>query len=55
MMQNAIIILSDDESDSGRRQIPSKPGTSYNKVFTFPAKHKSDNEETPLKKNHRDP
>ena len=31
MAHNAIIISSDDESDSGRRQIPSKPVTSTNK------------------------
>ena len=50
MAYNSIIISSDDESDSGRRQIPSKPVTSSNKTSTFPAKHKSNNEETPLKK-----
>ena len=50
MAQNDIIISSDDESNSGRRQIPSKPVTSSNKASTFLAKHKSDNEETPLKK-----
>ena len=55
MAKNAIIISSDDKSDSGRRQIPSKPLTSSNKASTFPSKHKSDNEETPLKKNHRGP
>ena len=36
MAQNSIIITSDDESDSGRRQIPSKPVTSSNKESTFP-------------------
>ena len=55
MAHNAIIISSDDESDSGRRQIPFKPVTLSNKAFTFPAKHKYDNEETPLKKLIRDP
>ena len=49
MAHNSIIISSDDKSDSGRRQIPSKPVTSSNKTSTFPAKHKSDNEETSLK------
>ena len=44
MTQNTIIILSDDESDSGRREIPSKPVTSSNKASIFPAEHKSDNE-----------
>ena len=53
--QNAIIISSDEESDSGRRQIPSKPVPSSNKASTFLAKHKSDNEETPLKKTHQGP
>ena len=48
MAQNTIIISSDDESDSGRRQIPPKPVTSYNKASIFPAKQNSDNEETPL-------
>ena len=49
MAQNAIIISSDDESDSGRRQIPSKLVTSFNKASTFPAKHNYDKEETLLK------
>ena len=47
-------ILSDDLSDLGRRQIPTKPVTSSNKSSTFSAKHKSDNEETPLKQPHQD-
>ena len=55
MAHNAIIILSDKEYDSGRRQIPSKPVTSSNKSSTFTAEHKSDNEETPLEKLIRDP
>ena len=55
MAHNSIINLSDDESDSGRRKIPSKPVTSSNKASTFPDKHKSDNEETPLKKTHQGP
>ena len=67
MEQNTIIILSgylssdnsletwsDESSGSGRRQIPTKPVMSYNKISTFPAKHKSDNEETPLKQPHHD-
>ena len=66
MAQNNIIIfseyLSSDESleissdesfGSGRRQIPTKPVMSSNKSSTFPAKHKSDNEETPLKQPHQ--
>ena len=48
--QNNTIILSDDESDIGKREIPSKPVTSSNKSSTFPAEHKYDNEETPLEK-----
>ena len=55
MVQNAIIILSDDESNSGRREIPSKPVTSSNKAYTFMAEQKSGNEETPLKKTHQGP
>ena len=55
MAQNTIIILSNDESDSGRQEMPSKPVTSSNKASTFPAEHKSDNEETPLKKTHQGP
>ena len=49
MAHNAIIISSDDKSDSGRRKIPSKKVTSSNKSSTFLAKHKSYNEETLLK------
>ena len=55
MAQNAIIIFSDDKSNSERRQILSKPVTSSNKSFTSPDKHKSDNEESPLKKTHQGP
>ena len=40
MAQNAIIILSDDESDSGRSKIPSKPVASSHKTSKFMAKHK---------------
>ena len=46
--------LSDDSSDSGKRQNPTKPVTSSNKLSTFTAKHKPDNEESTLKKNHQD-
>ena len=53
MAQNSIIISSDDEYDSGRRAIPSKPVMSSNKASIFPAKHKSNNEETPLTKTHQ--
>ena len=38
-----------ESSGSGRRQIPTKPVMSSNKSSTFPAKHKSYDEETPLK------
>ena len=51
MAHNGIIIVFDEEYDSGSREIPSKPVTSSNKAFTFLAEHKSDNEETPLKNN----
>ena len=37
--------LSDDPSDLGKRQKPTKPVISYNKSSTFPAKNKSDNED----------
>ena len=47
MAQNAIIILSDDKSDSGRKEIPFKPATSSNKASTFLAEHNSDDEENP--------
>ena len=47
-------ILSDDSSYSGARKIQIKPVTSFNKSSTFPAKHDSDNEETPLKQPHQD-
>ena len=40
MAYNAIIVLPDDESDSGRSQIQYKPVASSNKASTFPAKHK---------------
>ena len=40
MAQNAIIILSYDKYDSGRRKITYKPVMSSNKASTFPAKHK---------------
>ena len=45
---------SDDSCDSGTRQKSTKPVTSSNKSSTFPDKHKSDNEETPLKQPHQD-
>ena len=63
--QNTIIILSEssssyylletlsaESSGSGRIQIPTKPVISSNKSSTFPAKHKSYNEGTPLKQPH---
>ena len=46
--------LSVESSGSGRRKIPTKLVTSSNKSSTFPAKHKSDNKETPLKQLHKD-
>ena len=45
---------SDESSDSGTRQKPTKPVSSYNKSSTFQAKRKYDNEETPLKQPHHD-
>ena len=42
-----------ESSGSGRRKIPTKTVISYNKSSTFPAKHKSDNKETPLKQHHQ--
>ena len=45
---------SGDSYDSGTRKKPTKPVTSSNKSSTFPDKHKSDNEETPLKQLHQD-
>ena len=60
MAQNTIIIsseslssddsfetCSDESSGSGRRKIPTKTVMTSNKSSTFPAKQKSDNEETP--------
>ena len=51
MAQNDIIISSDDESDSGRRKILSKPVTSSNKASKFPAKYNPGNEEITFEKN----
>ena len=45
---------SGDSYDSGTRKKPTKPVTSSNKSSTFPSKHKSDNEETPLKHPHQE-
>ena len=45
---------SDESSDSSTRKKPNKPVTSSNKSSKFWAKHKSDNEETPLKQLHQD-
>ena len=45
---------SDDSSDSGTRQKPTKPLKSSNKLSIFTAKRKSDNKETPLKQPHQD-
>ena len=55
MTHNSIIILSGNESDSGRREITFRPVTSFNKASTFTDEHKSDNEETPLGKTHQVP
>ena len=49
MAEETIILLSDDNSDSETSEISSEPATSSNKASTFPAKHNSDNGETPLK------
>ena len=46
--------LSDESSNSGRRQITNKPEMSSNKSSTLTAKHKSNNEEIPLKQPHQD-
>ena len=67
MSHNTIVIFSDysssddsletscdDSSDSGTRKVPTKPVISSNKSSIFPAKHKSDNEETPMKQPHQD-
>ena len=50
---NSLKTSSDESSDSGTRQKPTKPVTSSNKSSTFPDKHKSDNGETPLKQTHQ--
>ena len=55
MAEEMIILLSDDNSDSETSEISSEPATSSNKASTFPAEYNSDNEETPLKKNHAGP
>ena len=55
MAEETIILLSDENSDSETREILSEPATSSNKSSTFTAEHTSDNEETPLKKNHAEP
>ena len=55
MVEETNILSSDDNSDSERSEISSEPATSSNKVSTFPAEHNSDNEDTPLKKNHAIP
>ena len=55
MAEETIILSSDDNSDSETSKISSEPATSSNKASTFPAEHNSDNEETPLKKNHAGP
>ena len=55
LAQNAIIIPFDEKYYSGRKEIPSKPVKSSNKSCTFPSEHKSDIEETALKKTHPGP
>ena len=67
MSQNTIIIFSEssssddsletssvESSGSLRSKIPTKLVMLSNKSSTFPSKHKSDNEETPLKQPHQD-
>ena len=44
---------SGDSYDSGKSQILTKPVILSNKSSTFPAKHKSDKEERPLKQPHQ--
>ena len=44
---------SNESSGSGRRQILTRPGISYNKSSTFTDKLKSDNEGTTLKQPHQ--
>ena len=46
--------FSDDSSDSGARQNPTKLVSSSNKSSTFQAKLRSDNKETILKQTHHD-
>ena len=55
MAKETITLLSDDNSDSETRETSSEPATSSNKASTFPAERNSDNEETPLKKDHAEP
>ena len=52
LSDNSLETLSDDSSDLVTRKKPNKPVMSYNKPSTFLAKHKSDNEKTPLKQPH---
>ena len=53
-LDDSLKTSSDDSSDSGIRQKPTKPVTLSNKLSTFTDKQKSDNEETPLKQPHQD-
>ena len=53
--QETITISSDDNYDSETSDTSSKPAASSNKAYTFPAEHGTDNEETPLKKDHAEP
>ena len=55
MAEETIILSSDDNTDSETSKISSEPVTLSNKASTFTAEHKSDNEETPLKKTHAGP
>ena len=55
MVEETIILSYDDNSNSETSEISSEPTTSYNKAYTFPAEHNSDNEETPSKKTHAGP
>ena len=55
MVEDTIILSSDDNSDSERIKISSELATSSNKACTFPSEHNSDNEETPLGKTHAGP
>ena len=49
--EDAIKLLSDDNSDSKTSNTSFETATSSSTASTFPAEHSTDNEGTPLKKN----